>query len=217
MDNAKNYHMILHEIKNSVAFVSSSLQLVQKKHPEICSYDFWDESVQELSHLQQLLADLSLNHPFDVLCPEPVNLSAVLSSASAPFHSVSAGRGLQIIICPADDIDIIMADPLRLKLVLSNLIKNACEAMHGSGTVTITANRKDQDLILTVADNGPGIAKENIKKIFEPFFTTKPNGTGLGLEIALQIVEGHGGTLSVFSNGPDGCTFRIVLPAAIQK
>lgn len=217
MDNANNYHMILHEIKNSVTFISSSLQLVQKKYPEILSFDFWTESMQELSHLQRLLADLSLNHPLDALCPEPIGLLTMLSSAATPFHAASVNGSLQIRICCPDDIDVIIADPLRLKLALTNLIKNACEAMHDNGIITITARRKDQDLILMIADNGPGIEKENIGKIFEPFFTTKPEGTGLGLQVVRQIVKGHHGTITVASNSPGGCTFQIVLPSAIQK
>lgn len=217
MDNAKIYHMILHEIKNSVTFIDSSLQLLQKKHPEISSFDFWEDSIHELSHLQHLLADLSLNRSFDALHLEPISLPAALSSAISSFYNAVLDGDLQIHTHCPDDIDTILADPLCLHLALTNLIKNACEAMHGKGIITITASRKDQDLILTIADNGPGIAKENIEKIFDPFFTTKTEGTGLGLQVVRQIIDGHHGTISVSLNDPHGCIFQIILPSAIQK
>jgi signal transduction histidine kinase len=70
----------------------------------------------------------------------------------------------------------------------------------------------DSEFIVTIEDNGPGIAPETIKRIFEPFFTTKSNGMGVGLSICRSIVESHGGRLSAAPAKPHGTVFEIVLP-----
>jgi two-component system NtrC family sensor kinase len=104
----------------------------------------------------------------------------------------------------------------QLKQVLINIIVNAAEAIHGSGTLTITtypsADRKT--VFLKFTDTGEGIPEENLTRIFDPFFTTKDvgKGTGLGLATSYGIVEEHGGKIRVKSKVGEGTTFTIELP-----
>jgi signal transduction histidine kinase len=126
----------------------------------------------------------------------------------------------------------------QLHDVLLNLCMNALEAMAGPGALTITGRivRKDGEAlehitdaerayldasegshfaVIDVTDTGPGIAPEHLPRVFEPFFTTKPDGagTGLGLAMCNDNVDEHGGTIDVARTGPDGTTFRVILPA----
>ncbi len=112
-----------------------------------------------------------------------------------------------------------MLDHEQMTQVISNLIKNAIDAMPQGGTVTLTMKDTPGDIIIEVKDTGTGIKEENRSKIFEPFFTTKGigHGTGLGLATAYGIVKMHKGQITVESNddpskGPTGTSFRIVLP-----
>jgi len=104
----------------------------------------------------------------------------------------------------------------QLKQVFMNIVVNAAEAMHGSGTLTITtspaADRKTAFVEFT--DTGEGIPEENLTRIFDPFFTTKEvgKGTGLGLATSYGIVEDHGGKIGVRSKVGEGTTFTIELP-----
>jgi len=104
----------------------------------------------------------------------------------------------------------------QLKQVFMNIIVNAAEAMHGSGTLTITtAPSPDRKTILVeFTDTGEGIPEENLTRIFDPFFTTKQvgKGTGLGLATSYGIIEDHGGKITVKSKVGEGATFRIELP-----
>ena len=97
-----------------------------------------------------------------------------------------------------------------------NIIVNAAEAMHGSGTLTIaTSPAPDRKTVsIEFTDTGEGIPEENFTKIFDPFFTTKDvgKGTGLGLATSYGIVEDHGGKISVKSKVGEGTTFTIELP-----
>ena len=112
-----------------------------------------------------------------------------------------------------------MLDQEQMMQVLTNLIKNAFDAMPAGGAVNIKMEDTLSDVIIIISDTGIGIKEEDRAKIFEPFFTTKSigQGTGLGLATAYGIVKMHKGHISVDSNndpakGPTGTSFKIVLP-----
>jgi iron only hydrogenase large subunit-like protein/nitrogen-specific signal transduction histidine kinase len=112
-----------------------------------------------------------------------------------------------------------MLDSEQMVQVLTNLIKNAIDAMPDGGEINIILEDTLSDVIITVSDTGTGIKDENKAKVFEPFFTTKGlgHGTGLGLATAYGIVKMHKGQITVDSNtdpskGPTGTSFKIVLP-----
>ena len=111
----------------------------------------------------------------------------------------------------------VQADRRLLGRVLLNLVMNAAEAIGEAtlqdGRIEIRADRRGEQLELTIEDNGPGIPRENLEKLFDPFFTTKHTGTGLGLAIVHRIVEAHGGQITAENRkSPErGARFRIVL------
>jgi len=116
------------------------------------------------------------------------------------------------------DLPGVEADPELLKEVFVNLIVNACEAMEGGGTLTVSEEASVAEGIgnavtVRITDNGPGIPSSLIDGIFEPFYSTKEDGTGLGLSIVERIVQEHGGNVTVRSEEGKGTTFIITLPA----
>jgi len=106
----------------------------------------------------------------------------------------------------------VWGDADRLKQVLLNLLINAIQASPNGSDVLLTARQEDAKVFIQVKDGGCGIAPENREKIFDPFFTTKESGTGLGLSVAHQIIEQHGGILTAEANPDRGTTFSVVLP-----
>ncbi len=108
----------------------------------------------------------------------------------------------------------ILAQRGHLSEVFVNLLQNAREAMGGRGQVDISARYGEgYQLVVTIADNGPGIPAEKLPKIFEPYFTTKEKGTGLGLAIVKHNTELYGGTVEVRSEVGQGTAFVVTLPA----
>ena len=106
----------------------------------------------------------------------------------------------------------------QLTQVVVNLVTNACQAMEATGgelLLEATLDQEAQLVVLRVADTGPGIAKGDMPNVFDPFFTTKSAGTGLGLNIVRQIVERHGGCITVESSPGQGATFIVALPVAL--
>ncbi|MBU1493632.1 MAG: HAMP domain-containing protein [Actinobacteria bacterium] len=107
-----------------------------------------------------------------------------------------------------------MADPAQLQQVLVNLMVNAAEAMDGGGTMTVSTRPGPAEVVVSVADTGPGISPENLERIFDPFFSTKEatHGTGLGLAISHGIIRSHHGSLVAVSEPGRGAVFEIHLP-----
>ena len=106
-------------------------------------------------------------------------------------------------------------DSDQIYQVLFNLVQNAVHALKEKPDrkeILLSAQVKDSKITISVSDNGSGIPKENLSRIFEPFFSTKKRGTGLGLAIVKQIVEQHGGRISVASEVGKGSKFIIDLP-----
>jgi signal transduction histidine kinase len=113
----------------------------------------------------------------------------------------------------APSLPLLECDPEQLKQVLLNLTINAIQAMQpNGGEITIKAQERQQQVFLEVQDQGCGILPEYLGKIFDPFFTTKNDGTGLGLSVAHQILQQHGGQLTAERNAEQGMTFRVILP-----
>jgi signal transduction histidine kinase len=111
----------------------------------------------------------------------------------------------------------IMVDYFQMQQVFLNLIVNAESAMleaNGKGKMVITTGRVNNTIKVSIADNGPGIAKENLRRVFDPFFTTKEvgKGTGLGLSICHGIVTGHGGKIYAEGEIKQGAKFVVELP-----
>ncbi len=102
----------------------------------------------------------------------------------------------------------------ELNQVFLNLLTNACQALAGQGEITIRTGRQGDQVFVAIADNGRGIAPENLKHVFDPFFTTQPvgKGTGLGLSLAHGIVRKHQGRIEVRSELGKGTTFTVWLP-----
>ncbi len=111
---------------------------------------------------------------------------------------------------------LVMGDQAQLEQVLLNLVVNAIEAMSSSNSnprvlELKTAPKTGNEILVSVADTGPGIGAENLEKIFDAYYTTKAHGMGMGLSICRSIIESHGGRLWV-SQGDRGLTFYVSLP-----
>jgi two-component system sensor histidine kinase FlrB len=116
---------------------------------------------------------------------------------------------LQVVV--ADPALRVSANKDALKGALLNLVTNAIQAGGGDCRVLLDAKHVEDNVHLTVEDNGPGIAAETLPRIFDPFFTTRPQGTGLGLAVVKAVAAAHGGTVTASSSSA-GSKFTLILP-----
>jgi len=149
-------------------------------------------------------------------------LANVVKSAVEAVEPVATTRGIDLTVKVAGDLGIVRADPGRLQQVIWNLLSNAVKFTPQGGSVKVAARRIGAGVVIEVVDTGVGIKPEFLPHVFDRFRQAEVGaarthgGLGLGLAIAKQIVELHGGTISVFSDGDGrGSTFRIELPLPV--
>jgi signal transduction histidine kinase len=171
-----------------------------------------DHLYSELGRLETLLQELrSLGRP-PQLSPIAVNVAALVGEVLRQCFLANASQPIDIRSELAEDLPPVLADPEKLKQVVFNLTKNAIEAMPNGGCLTLRAFRAKQQIRLEIEDTGAGIPRGI--QVFNCFASSKPNGWGLGLAIARQIIMAHHGTISYSTRLGSGTTFKISLPAA---
>ncbi|HPJ36798.1 MAG TPA: ATP-binding protein, partial [Spirochaetota bacterium] len=189
--------------------------------------DIMRNSGEKAASLVKSLMSFSRRKPYEF---SRVDLRKIIMEVSE-IASASAARDIDFIVRAGDEESFISGDRTQLEQVILNLVVNAAEAIkqspdivNGSGSVSLTLARVltgDKPLLspggylwhVTVADNGPGIGREELERIFDPFFTTKKDGNGLGLAIVNTIVTRHEGLIEVDSEKGRGTVFNIYFPA----
>jgi two-component system NtrC family sensor kinase len=169
-----------------------------------------------LDRIKKIVVDLKdFAHP-ETTTPVPVDINAGIKSTL----NVAANelKYKAIITTDLGDIPPVMAVPQQINQVFLNILVNAAQTMTEKGEIgkiTIKTWHSAGHNFITISDTGCGISRENLKKIFDPFFTTKEigKGTGLGMNIAYNIIKGHKGSITVESELSQGTTFKIALPA----
>ena len=118
-----------------------------------------------------------------------------------------------------EDIPEMLCYPDELNQLWTNLVQNALQAMNNQGRLDVNLVQKDEQIVISIKDSGPGIPQEIQKKIFEPFYTTKAGGqgSGLGLDIVKKIIEKHGGTIDLISEPGQGALFTVKIPLVTDE
>ncbi|MCI8293577.1 MAG: GHKL domain-containing protein [Hespellia sp.] len=210
---------IAHEIRNPLTLVSSSLQIIELQHPEVKDFDSWNQTIEDVTFMCQLLNELSTFNNGGTLRYNVFPLGRLLKNTAISFAMSLDNEKIEFKSLIDPTIGDYTGDKNKLNEVLLNLLKNAKEAINENmtpespvGHISLEARRKHNGIMISISDNGCGIDPEKISDIFQPFHTTKADGTGLGLAISKRIIESHKGQLSVKSTPGKGSTFIIALP-----
>jgi signal transduction histidine kinase len=215
---------IIHDLGNPLTILTCCIDLLQTKVDEMRLEDGsqWIEalgyiqmikkSVQHCCSLsdawRQLRDDMSEAH--EVVAAVPFLVETI--EALQPMAGM-AGVDLTLDCAYIDDEVSVEVDVTQMRRVIQNLVVNAVQASEPQrGRVLVEGRASGGEMLITVADNGPGIPPDRLAIIFEPYFSTKENGTGLGLAISRRIVEEHRGALSAHSEPGHGAVFSIRLP-----
>lgn len=214
----ENHHTtvstIAHEIRNPLTLVSSALQIIQAQHPEVKEFTHWKQTMEDIDFMRQLLEELSTFNNGNTLHYSVFSIEQLLKNIAISFAIAldEEDSDIEFTSSIPDTLGKFTGDKIKLEEVFLNLLKNAKEAIPGSGTILLTAERKKDTLSIRIKDSGCGIPAEHIDSIFEPFKTYKEGGTGLGLSLSKRIIEAHSGSISVISKEGKGTTFTIKLP-----
>lgn len=203
---------IFHEIKNPLTLINSSLQLIESDHPEVKTFRFWNQTIEDLRELRYLLEDLSSYHNVGSLKFSHLSAYDFAEDLLDGMEAFLLETGIPLTLKTPDRNFFFYADSLRLRQAIVNLLKNAVESSPAGSPVELGISTDGQNLNITVSDHGCGISRENLEKLFVPFHTTKEYGTGLGLPVVKRIVESHLGKITVQSAENQGTSFLIRIP-----
>lgn len=208
---------IAHELRNGLNPISGSAECLQRELKlEGENAVLMSLIITECSRLNRFVTDLLGYSRERDLAVETIDLDDHLAELCEIVARDPRCRvGVTVRYERGDGAGALQADREQIRQVWLNLAANALEAMPKGGELKVRWRAVDTNqVIVEFADDGPGIAAEDLRRIGEPFFTTKENGTGLGVAIAQRVVERHGGTLSFDSAPGRGTTVRVTLPAA---
>lgn len=210
---------VAHEIRNPLNAVSMAIQRIHREFspPRL-------EDQREFSHLITVVREeiRRLNRiieefvsPVRIRRTEfrPERLVDLFERVVRLLREEAGARDIRI-ECHYEDPDIVIdMDAARMHQAVFNLIKNALESIPGRGTITVAARRHgSQHVVITITDTGVGIPPEAVKRILDFEYTTKEKGLGLGLPIAKEIIEAHGGKIRIESQPGKGTEVELVLP-----
>lgn len=141
-----------------------------------------------------------------------VNVAALLNDVEQTLHG-QLGDNTCLRVSVADTSLSVAANKDALQGALLNLVTNADQACEGAATISLSGDRRGDEIRLRVSDDGPGVPDAALSRLFEPFFTTRPQGTGLGLSVVKAVADAHGGNVAV-ATSELGTSFTMTLPAA---
>jgi len=205
---------IAHEIRNPLTGMKMIVQLLISEFPQ---GDPKREPLgiiqNEIDRLERLIVNLlDFARPGKPQAIE-ISLHEILEACLLLVQNQINKTGLVLEKIFEEPIPKIVGDPDQLKQVFLNILTNAIQASKKGGKIIVKIRKVQGFVVVSISDTGVGIPKERQKIIFDPFVTTKDDGTGLGLSVALRIIEEHNGKIEVESAVGEGSTFSVFLPS----
>ncbi len=205
---------LAHELRTPLGAILTGAKLLEKDFVEPARRAVILELIRnETARLERKLAEFLQYARGRLPEKKPTAVSGLLEEVRTVLAADVALVGrVRIHVVASADVDPFPLDGELIKEVLLNLGQNALQSLGGSGELHLEAKKSAEGLEIVVRDNGPGIPSSDIPQVFKPFFTRRASGTGLGLAICKDIVEAHGGRITVSSLPHVHTTFRITLP-----
>jgi two-component system sensor histidine kinase PilS (NtrC family) len=205
---------LAHEIRNPLGSIRGSAQVLSA---EPALGEEQDRLLAIISRESKRLSDTLNRFLYQARTPvrprHPVDLLPVVESAVTLLRNGSEVGDDHVVSFEADEgPHVCLADPDQITQVFWNLARNGLEAMPAGGRLDIVLRRVERDLVLTVRDEGRGMARDEQRRLFEPLAAAGRPGAGLGLAIVFQIVRQHGGDITVLSAAGQGTQFDVRLP-----
>ncbi len=205
--------MMAHEVKNPLAIIRGSLDLLKKEgcdeKTKTTLYQYLDE---EINRINRLMEDFLLFARPKSPSLAPVEMEELVRNLVKRMELAGQDQQLKIETHIAAEPCMVSCDVQLLERAMGNLVRNTMEVSPKSQPVIISCGREEDRWYFCIEDNGPGIAPENLAKIFTPFFTTKAKGTGLGLAITKDIIQAHGGKIGATNKKNGGAVFSFWIP-----
>lgn len=203
---------LAHEIRNPLATIRGSLEVITASIKKKDAVPFIHMALKESNRLNEIVTDFLNFAQFTPVRKNRLHMREVVNEALISVMDRINEKKIQV---RRKDHDFqTLGDMNKLKACLVNIMNNACEANPEGAAVTIVTHANKRTGYVEICDEGRGVRKRDLKHIFTPFFTTKKGGIGLGLSIAKNIVDAHGGRIRLKRGPRRGTCVRITLPVA---
>ena len=207
---------LAHEVRNPLTSVRLDMQRIEEELPtDSKARSLLARALGEIDRVNRSVTGALRVARSGSVRLEPIDLRQPLEGALHAAEPELRAHEAELCLGPLLKEPIwVRGDQVALEQMFLNLLLNAAQAMEPGGTVTLTAQRDSESVVVSVRDSGCGIPEEDLGRVSEPFFSTRPRGTGLGLAIAQRIAQAHGHPLAFQSVPGMGTTVRVCLPAA---
>jgi signal transduction histidine kinase len=203
---------VAHETKNPLNSIRLSASYLRKNFQGELLNEFLQIIEDEVLRLNDITSGfLGFSKPLPLLL-KPCSLNDVVRSTVGLIRQEATDRNIEVIVLTDEHLPQTLCDFSAMKQSLLNLLLNAVDASREGSAISLTTERMENGIRLSVRDTGVGIPVDRIANIFKPFYTTKTRGSGLGLAIVDRIIKEHGGTIEVWSEEGKGTCFTIALP-----
>jgi signal transduction histidine kinase len=207
---------LAHEIKNPLGSIKGTAEILlddfPKSHPK---HEFVKILIQEVDRLNTSVDEVLLfsRRPQNI---EQENNRESLAKIVRRVYTLTQNRmekkKLSFKLTDVDACEDCLVEGHRYSQVLLNIVLNAVDAVHHNGRVEIACKKNASWVVVSISDDGPGVADADLKRVFEPFYSRKETGTGLGLSISKKIVESYGGKLDIKTSRWGGACFSVWVP-----
>lgn len=202
-----------HEIRNPLTSIGGFARRILKSLPEeATNREYMKRVIEDVERLEKMVNRL-VRFESEQLQPENSDVNRIIEDSLEAFDFILKNNNI-ILKLSLQVLPEISVDRGKIKSALSNMIKNAVEAMMDEGRkiLSISSGVGNDHIVVSISDTGKGIPEEKIKYIFDPLFTSKAYGPGLGLSFVKEVVQAHGGDIAVESTVGKGTTISISLP-----
>jgi two-component system OmpR family sensor kinase/two-component system sensor histidine kinase BaeS len=208
-----------HELRTPLTVVRGEIEaMIDGVHPP--DAERLELLLEEVAVMERLLTDLRTLSLAEAgalaLHREPTDVAALVGDVADGYRRMAAEAGVAVAVDVHEAVGEVVLDPVRIREVLSNLVINALRAMPRGGELRLTARPVRRDVLIEVADSGSGIAPDEVERVFDRFRKgSTSSGSGLGLTISRDLVEAHGGSISLDSSLGVGTVVRVLLPRVV--
>jgi signal transduction histidine kinase len=204
---------VAHRIKAPLTTIAVNAEVLAARAKDPAVAASLAEIGEEVGRIKSILKNLLDLGRIEEMDDEPLDLRGPLEDALRGAKAAAEERGVAVEASGLEAPLPARGDGPLLREAALALLLNAVEASPRGGRVRVAARAAGGFLRVEIADDGPGVAAEDLERVFQPFYTTKPEGSGLGLSAALRIAQKHGGSVELEGPGP-GARFALTIPSA---
>ncbi|WP_066363398.1 ATP-binding protein [Neobacillus drentensis] len=206
-----------HEIRNPLTGIKGLVKLLSEEYHDKKAQAYFEVIQMEIDRINVIVSELLVLGKPTAHTLKKCNANTIVAEIEPIIHSEANFMNVELSVDYHTEELPVSCVKDQLKQVILNLTKNSLQAMPFGGKLSISLDKQSDKCLITVADNGVGMQKDQLNQAFKPFYTLKKDGSGLGLTVCKRIIDSYGGEISIKSIPNEGTEVVITLPLIMEK